>query len=91
MSLDEKIFKVKNNALSYDLRLDVTDVKKFIKELIEDIKKDFKIIFKSELNKSQAIEKLSIEPPNEHRNLLLNFLEKSKRGLCIASGLKDRA
>ncbi|MEK0338001.1 MAG: hypothetical protein QQN41_11265 [Nitrosopumilus sp.] len=36
MSLDEKIFKVKNNALSYDLRLDVTDVKQFVKELMEN-------------------------------------------------------
>ena len=63
----------------------------FSPERIEDIKKDFKILFKSELNKSQAIEKLSKEPPNEHRNLLLDFLEKSERGLCIASGLKDRA
>ncbi len=52
------------------------------KETVSIIKEAFKILFRSGLNTSQALEKIKNELPsdNEELNHLINFIKSSKRG-----------
>lgn len=58
---------------------------------IEKIKAYYKMIFKSGLNTSQALDALKKEEPNENLERIIGFMESSQRGLCIGSGIKDRS
>ncbi|MGB8952053.1 MAG: acyl-ACP--UDP-N-acetylglucosamine O-acyltransferase [Candidatus Aminicenantales bacterium] len=56
--------------------------KGFSREKIETLKKIFKIFFYSELNTTQALEKIQKEfPPSEEREEIINFIQSSKRGI----------
>jgi UDP-N-acetylglucosamine acyltransferase len=63
--------------------------KGFSSERIEILREAFKIIYRSGLNTSQAIERIKKNlPANEDISLLLNFIETSKRGIVkkVSSG-----
>lgn len=54
----------------------------FSRDRIKAIKAMFKLIFHSNLNTQQALEKITADfPPNEDRDEILDFLGSSKRGI----------
>lgn len=54
----------------------------YSRERIGALKEMFKIIFYSDLNTSQAVERIkTLFPPSEDRDELLTFIETSKRGI----------
>jgi UDP-N-acetylglucosamine acyltransferase len=54
----------------------------FARERVKTLKDLFKIIFYSNLNTTQAIEKIEKEfPPGEDRDEILRFIRDSKRGI----------
>lgn len=55
----------------------------FDKSIINDLKRAYKIIFRSKLTLKEAIEKLQreIKPSNEIKHLI-KFIEQNKRGIC---------
>ena len=54
----------------------------FSNERIRTLKEIFKIFFYSELNKTQAIEKIKNKfPPGEDRDEIINFIQSSRRGI----------
>jgi UDP-N-acetylglucosamine acyltransferase len=55
---------------------------KFSKELIEDIKEAYKILYESDLNTSQAVEEMKKIRPSPELKHLIEFIEGSKRGIC---------
>ncbi len=62
----------------------------FSKERREMIKDAFRILFKSNLNTKQAIEKIKEEiPMNKDIRMLIEFIETSKRGIVKKGGKDD--
>ncbi|UCC40043.1 MAG: acyl-ACP--UDP-N-acetylglucosamine O-acyltransferase [Candidatus Aminicenantes bacterium] len=56
--------------------------KKFSRERLRDLKEMFKIIFYSNLNTSQALDKIKEQfQPGEDRDEIINFIQSSKRGI----------
>ena len=54
----------------------------FARERIKSLKEMFKIIFNSNLNTTQAVEKIEKEfPPGEDRDRILGFIRESERGI----------
>ena len=54
----------------------------FARDRINGIKEIFRIFFHSDLNTSQAVERIKAEcPPNEDREEILDFISSSKRGI----------
>ncbi len=54
----------------------------FSRERIQTIKKMYKLIYHSDLNTNQAVEKIKNEiEPSEDRNEILEFIKTSKRGI----------
>ena len=54
----------------------------FTRERLRDLKDMFKLIFYSDLNTSQAVERIREEfPPGEDRDEILNFIQSSERGI----------
>lgn len=58
--------------------------KEFSEEEINQIKHMFKVIYKSGLNRSQAVEALSKDNAvaEEYKNEMINFIKTSTRGIC---------
>lgn len=56
--------------------------KGYSRERIKALKEMFKIIYYSDLNTAQAVERIKDEfPPGEDRNEIINFIQSSKRGI----------
>lgn len=56
---------------------------KLPQETINDLKKAYKIIYRSGLAVSSALRKISEEiPKNKETSLLIDFIKKSERGIC---------
>lgn len=56
--------------------------KGFSRERIRDLKEMFKIFFYSDLNTTQALEKIEEQfPPSEDRDEIINFIKSSRRGI----------
>jgi UDP-N-acetylglucosamine acyltransferase len=54
----------------------------FSRERLRALKEMFKIIFYSDLNTTQAVEKITkLFPPHEDREEIISFIESSKRGI----------
>ena len=61
----------------------------FSRERIKTLKDIFKILFYSDLNTSQAIERIEKEfSPGEERDEILHFMRESKRGIVKKAGEK---
>jgi UDP-N-acetylglucosamine acyltransferase len=61
----------------------------FSRERIKTLKDMFKIVFYSELNTAQAVERIEKEfPPGEDRDEILCFIRNSKRGIVKKSSEK---
>jgi len=61
--------------------------KKFSSERVKIIKQAYKILYRSGLSLSNAVEKIRAELPlNDDIKLLLEFIENSKRGITLKSG-----
>lgn len=74
-------------ALIYGLNAVGLRRKGFSRERISDLKKMFKIILYSDLNTSQAIEKIEETiAPSEDREGLIDFIKTSKRGILKKTG-----
>lgn len=64
--------------------LNIVGIKRrgFSPETINSIDRSYHLIYNSQLNVSQALEKIRSEiPPNDEVNHILDFIEKSKRGI----------
>ena len=62
----------------------------FSQERREVIKDAFRILFRSNLNTKQAIEKIKEEiPMNKDIRMLIEFIETSKRGIVKKGGKDD--
>ncbi len=69
-------------ALLYGLNVVLLRRKGFSKERIALLKELYRIIFLSNLNTSQALEKIEKEiAPSEDRDEIINFIRSSKRGI----------
>jgi len=55
---------------------------KLAREVIENIKEAYKILYSSNLNTSQAIEEMKKLKPSKEIDHLIGFVEGSKRGIC---------
>lgn len=55
---------------------------KAAREVIENIKEAYKILYLSNLNTSQAIEEMKKLKPSKEIDHLIEFIENSKRGIC---------
>lgn len=55
---------------------------KFSRELIRVIEEAYKILFQSDLNTTQAIEKMKKLKPSKELEHLIEFIQGSKRGIC---------
>jgi len=65
--------------------LNITGLKrhKFSPEAIRNLQKAYRILFRSNLNVSQAVRKIEEEIPNSPEvNYLVHFIQNSKRGIC---------
>ena len=54
----------------------------FKRDVIKEIKEAFKLIYKSDLNTKQAIEKIVERKPGKEVKYLVEFIKNSKRGIC---------
>ncbi|PIU41238.1 MAG: acyl-ACP--UDP-N-acetylglucosamine O-acyltransferase [Candidatus Omnitrophica bacterium CG07_land_8_20_14_0_80_42_15] len=52
------------------------------KEIKEEIKRAYKILYRSDLNTSQAVEKMGKLSPSDEIRHLIDFIKNSKRGIC---------
>ncbi|MBI4974867.1 MAG: acyl-ACP--UDP-N-acetylglucosamine O-acyltransferase [Candidatus Omnitrophica bacterium] len=55
---------------------------KFSKELIDNLKEAFRLLYNADLNTAQAIEGIKKLKPSNELNHLIDFIEHSKRGIC---------
>jgi UDP-N-acetylglucosamine acyltransferase len=69
-------------ALLYGLNAVGLRRRGFSRERLKDLKAMFKIIFYSDLNTSQAVDKIQKDfPPGEDRDEIIRFIQNSKRGI----------
>lgn len=54
----------------------------FAAEEIRRLKRAYFLLFRSGLNVDKALQKIQTEVPSEHTNHLVQFVQKSKRGIC---------
>lgn len=55
----------------------------FSEDIIRDLKKAYKILFRDKLSLNEAIEKVESEfPDSKEIKILLNFISNNKRGIC---------
>ena len=55
---------------------------KFSRELINEMKEAYKLLFQSDLNTAQAIEGIRKLKPSKELDHLIEFIQTSKRGIC---------
>jgi len=55
---------------------------KFSRELIDNIREAFKILYQSDLNTAQAIDEIRKLKPSKELDYLIEFIQGSKRGIC---------
>lgn len=55
---------------------------KFSKELIDNLKEAFRLLYNADLNTAQAIEGIKKLKPSNELSHLINFIEHTKRGIC---------
>lgn len=53
----------------------------FSKEAIQALKTAFKLLYRSGLNRKEALERILVEAPCDQTRHLVNFIERSKRGI----------
>jgi UDP-N-acetylglucosamine acyltransferase len=54
----------------------------FTREDIKLLKQAFKILYRSGLKRKEALERILLEVPSEHTRHLVDFIGRSKRGIC---------
>jgi len=75
-----------NRAQLYGLNREGLRRYKFPEETVEKLKKAYRILFRSNLPLKEALEIVKREIPDSPEVMhLVNFIEKSKRGICKAS------
>jgi len=52
------------------------------REAINEIKKAFRLIYRSDMNTTQALDKILEDNPGEEVRYLVGFIKSSKRGIC---------
>ncbi len=57
----------------------------FSRQDFQALKLAFKLLYRSGLNRKEALARILAEAPNEHTRHLVEFIEASKRGICGAS------
>lgn len=80
---------VGNRARLYGVNTIGLERRGFSKERIEGIRAAFRVIQKSNLNVSQAVEKLSEFDENEDVRALIEFVRSSERGVIVRRGRED--
>lgn len=56
----------------------------FTRDEMHALKVAFKLLYRSGLKRSEALERILIEAPTDHTRHLVQFIENSKRGICGA-------
>jgi len=54
----------------------------FLREEIRALKTAFRLLYKSGLNRKEALRRILIEAPSDHTRHVVDFIEQSKRGIC---------
>jgi len=54
----------------------------FTRDEIRSLKRAFKLLYRSGLNRKDALERILIEAPSDQTRHLVDFIEHSKRGVC---------
>jgi len=62
---------------------------KCAKEVLDSIKEAYKILYKSDLNTTQAIEAIGKLNPSQELDYLIEFIKSSKRGICKKRNQRD--
>lgn len=57
----------------------------FSREEIQPLKRAFALLFRSGLKRSEALERILLEAPSDHTRHVVDFIERSKRGICGGS------
>jgi UDP-N-acetylglucosamine acyltransferase len=57
----------------------------FTRDEISALKKAFSLLYRSGLQRREALDRILLEAPSEHTRHLVDFIERSKRGICGVS------
>ena len=77
------VMAVGNRARLFGLNITGLKRNNFPEATINNLKKAYKIIFRSGMTLNNALEKVKLElPDSEEVNSLVGFIQKSERGIC---------